>query len=368
MTDPQLSARFKLISKRVQQKLNLAALTGLPAPPGKFQNMEEAKWCSLKSLCGEHNIEPTSAAISFGRHSNCGWVTEDRRVSSRHCEIVYNKDASCVNTAITCIDTSTNGVYVNRIKVGKEKSTILHSGDEIALVLDEPALTFTFTDKRHTEQDAAIDEEVEQCDETQKIEFNDLLEAPQRTGSPSKIDAQITCGICFNILYKCVTLVPCMHNFCGPCMRSWSDKSGHATCPHCRGDASHIRRNHAMVGIVEAFLRENPGRGPTPDELAELALRPDMPQTSLGKRRRGGREAEARSDDVEEEGDEGDEEDEHDSEADESDDDDEEEEEEDQEEEESDDDDDDGEEEEEAIPALEESGDSAEASKMEEVD
>ncbi len=187
-----------------------------------------------------HTIEPTSAAISFGRHKSCVWVTEDRRVSSRHCEIVFNKDASCFDTAITCVDTSTNGVYINKAKVGNGKSTILHSGDEIALVLDEPALTFKFTDNRDPEQGAVIDE-VEQCDATLKIESNDPVEAPQRTGSPSRIDAQITCGICFNILYKCVTLVPCMHNFCGPCMRSWSDTSGHATCPQCRGDASHIR-------------------------------------------------------------------------------------------------------------------------------
>ena len=52
----------------------------------------------------------------------------DRRISSRHCEIFI--DDEC-----TLKDTSTNGTFLNRKKIGKGNTVNFYHGDEIALIL-----------------------------------------------------------------------------------------------------------------------------------------------------------------------------------------------------------------------------------------
>lgn len=36
-----------------------------------------------------------------------------------------------------------------------------------------------------------------------------------------RLEANMICGICHDIMYKCVSLVPCLHSFCGPCYSGW---------------------------------------------------------------------------------------------------------------------------------------------------
>ena len=66
---------------------------------------------------------------TLGRDAKASVTIRDRRISSRHCEILIGED--------TCVlkDTSTNGTFLNRKKIGKGKVVTFHHGDEIALVL-----------------------------------------------------------------------------------------------------------------------------------------------------------------------------------------------------------------------------------------
>ena len=39
------------------------------------------------------------------------------------------------------------------------------------------------------------------------------------------------CSICYQVLYKAVSVMPCMHTFCGGCLSDWFKKQ--KECPNC---------------------------------------------------------------------------------------------------------------------------------------
>jgi E3 ubiquitin-protein ligase CHFR len=47
-----------------------------------------------------------------------------------------------------------------------------------------------------------------------------------------KLKDELTCNICFEIYHKPVSMIPCLHSFCGGCLSDWIKKS--KECPFCR--------------------------------------------------------------------------------------------------------------------------------------
>ncbi|KAJ3188230.1 hypothetical protein HDU85_005380 [Gaertneriomyces sp. JEL0708] len=81
----------------------------------------------------------------------------------------------------------------------------------------------------------------------------------------------LLCGICHELLWQAVSLVPCMHTFCGGCYSDWCSVS--SDCPQCRTPPSLVSRNHTMNGVVEAFLRVHPDKARDPEDIEELQKR-----------------------------------------------------------------------------------------------
>src|ERR1700761_4669268 len=55
------------------------------------------------------------------------------------------------------------------------------------------------------------------------------------------LEREVTCFICTDILYQPLTLLDCLHTFCGSCLKEWfswqalqSTSSHPYTCPSCR--------------------------------------------------------------------------------------------------------------------------------------
>ena len=61
---------------------------------------------------------------------------------------------------------------------------------------------------------------------------------------------QFDCGICYDTMHQPISLMPCLHNFCGGCFSDWMDK-GHKDCPHCRMDVNEVRANAMMNSLIE---------------------------------------------------------------------------------------------------------------------
>ena len=49
----------------------------------------------------------------------------------------------------------------------------------------------------------------------------------------SKLDPNLICGICANVLEQAV-ITPCGHSFCKTCLETWLESSETDTCPTCR--------------------------------------------------------------------------------------------------------------------------------------
>jgi len=67
---------------------------------------------------------------------------------------------------------------------------------------------------------------------------------------------ELTCNICLEIFYKPVSIIPCLHSFCGGCLSDWIKKS--KECPHCRKQGTQVQKSHNMQNMTELFIKENP--------------------------------------------------------------------------------------------------------------
>lgn len=59
-----------------------------------------------------------------------------------------------------------------------------------------------------------------------------------------------------------------MHNFCQSCYSQWKKKN--EICPECRETVITFRRNHAIIQLVEAYLKTHPEKQRSLEEIKEL--------------------------------------------------------------------------------------------------
>ena len=59
-----------------------------------------------------------------------------------------------------------------------------------------------------------------------------------------------------------------MHSFCAGCYSEWMDKAD--DCPICRKKVKRISKNHIVNNIIEVYLRNNPDKKRSEEELKKL--------------------------------------------------------------------------------------------------
>ena len=57
------------------------------------------------------------------------------------------------------------------------------------------------------------------------------LKRPKIDETLEKLLESLNCGVCLEILYKPISLTPCLHNFCGGCYSEWMRNN--KDCPMC---------------------------------------------------------------------------------------------------------------------------------------
>lgn len=79
--------------------------------------------------------------------------------------------------------------------------------------------------------------------------------------------------ICTDLLYQPLTLLDCLHTFCGACLKEWFAFQASAatsihpyTCPSCRASVRSTQPNATVTTLLDIFLKANPGRGKSDDE------------------------------------------------------------------------------------------------------
>jgi hypothetical protein len=82
-------------------------------------------------------------------------------------------------------------------------------------------------------------------------------------------------------MYQPLTLLDCLHTFCGSCLKEWFSwqatsavqarrKTNPYTCPSCRAEVRGTRPNATVTTLLDMFLTSNPGRGKSNAEKEEM--------------------------------------------------------------------------------------------------
>ncbi|KAI4250593.1 MAG: hypothetical protein L6R40_000193 [Gallowayella cf. fulva] len=101
---------------------------------------------------------------------------------------------------------------------------------------------------------------------------------------PGLLDLQkeLTCSICTEVLFQPLTLLDCLHTFCGSCLKEWfswqatqasASKPNPYTCPSCRASVRETRPNATVTTLLDMYLQANPGRRRSQEEQADLKAR-----------------------------------------------------------------------------------------------
>ncbi|KAG5302526.1 RING finger domain-containing protein [Histoplasma capsulatum G186AR] len=94
------------------------------------------------------------------------------------------------------------------------------------------------------------------------------------------LETELTCSICTDILYQPLTLLDCLHTFCGSCLKEWvswqeshppsSSRNIKFTCPSCRAVIRDTRHDAKVTTLLDLFLQSNPHRARGAGERKEL--------------------------------------------------------------------------------------------------
>ncbi|KAG2122839.1 kinase-like domain-containing protein [Suillus cothurnatus] len=76
-------------------------------------------------------------AASVGRAPDNDIILPGGKVSNKHCKITWDGKED-KNSAVTVLDTSSNGTWINGVKIGKDKTAVLKEGNEIAFGSPHP--------------------------------------------------------------------------------------------------------------------------------------------------------------------------------------------------------------------------------------
>ncbi|KAG1889963.1 kinase-like domain-containing protein [Suillus subluteus] len=76
-------------------------------------------------------------AASVGRAPDNDIILPGGKVSNKHCRITWDGKED-KNSAVTVLDTSSNGTWINGVKIGKDKTAVLKEGNEIAFGSPHP--------------------------------------------------------------------------------------------------------------------------------------------------------------------------------------------------------------------------------------
>ncbi|PYH49182.1 uncharacterized protein BP01DRAFT_412940 [Aspergillus saccharolyticus JOP 1030-1] len=96
------------------------------------------------------------------------------------------------------------------------------------------------------------------------------------------LEKELTCSICTDLLYQPLTLLNCLHTFCGSCLKEWfavqgtrsrPSSSARFTCPSCRAAVRDTRPNATVTTLLDMVLTASPDRDKSAAEKEEIAHR-----------------------------------------------------------------------------------------------
>ncbi|KAJ4390476.1 hypothetical protein N0V85_007184 [Neurospora sp. IMI 360204] len=120
-----------------------------------------------------------------------------------------------------------------------------------------------------------------------------MMETPtsssiKKAAASVNLESELTCSICTDLLYQPLTLLDCLHTFCGACLKEWfasqayraetsplpppppSEQHKVFTCPACRDPVRDTKHDARVATLLEMFLAMNPERTRPEEERKEM--------------------------------------------------------------------------------------------------
>uniref|UniRef100_A0AAY4C0K3 E3 ubiquitin-protein ligase CHFR n=1 Tax=Denticeps clupeoides TaxID=299321 RepID=A0AAY4C0K3_9TELE len=248
---------------------------------------------------------------TVGRRKGCDLSFPcNKLVSGDHCRIVQDE----LSGEVWLEDMSTNGTVINMSKLVKKQKHFLQNGDVIYFVYrkNEPEQKSSSSISQNTLSGSAVEPVISAgllCAYLVSFPFcfplkasdefdcshsksSDGASVPKQLGvielvrkdkgeniKTDKMEESLTCIICQDLLYDCVSLQPCMHTFCAACYSGWMERS--SLCPTCRCPVERIRKNHILNNLVEAYLQQHPEKCRSEEDLKSMDSRNKITQDML---------------------------------------------------------------------------------------
>jgi len=250
--------------------LSLVSLNSKTAP--SF-DLVRGSMAVLQELPSSVASQARTVRVSCGRDASNTIVLSDSRVSSVHFSLRV-KAARGGLVALELQDQSSNGTLVNGRRVGKGRRVPLSIGDKVIVLPasqvghESEAGYLLLHDVRGARcLGAQLLGLSGRLDETAALTLKpgDFSEAPLLS---RVLEPELQCHVCCEALYNCLTVVPCGHNFCAPCLLRWRRSS--PNCPECRTEMQQAVRNTAVDKVVETFRQAHPEAARNDADLKRL--------------------------------------------------------------------------------------------------
>lgn len=272
-----------------QQLLDESGIVPLPASGIELRGAAAAAASSSSSPNSSNN----TIIVGRGNELKIPFRIDCGRLSNAHAKFKIEfqtfSDGSVV-PRVCVIDTSTNGVWLNGQRLPKNEPHQLKDGDVVCLLKPQPGqiyFPFVFSQKQQQQQ--------HHRDAISTSAFTvsgitDLLSS-SNTNEKQKNDfiSEITCSICMGTYTQPTCVMPCLHTFCGPCVRRFvaeslkrsataaaigggGDKSGKVKvrCPDCRGAIAGHSVNHKVQSLIQQVTAANAEYKRDGDDIVEL--------------------------------------------------------------------------------------------------
>lgn len=211
------------------------------------------------------------AAVSCGRCASNTIVLEDPRVSLRHFAIRIEWGSGCEGPCLELVDESSNGTWLNDRLVGKDSRVPLALGDRI----------FVLPAARVGQRDAAgyFVAAVPTPALAAWACGSECAAAAQQLGLARELVDTVRCRLCAETpVHRCLTTVPCGHNFDLGCLVAWRLRSD--SCPECGEAVQQAVRNRGVDSVAETFLRMRPEASREPSTVRLLDAVERAPEAS----------------------------------------------------------------------------------------
>ncbi|KAI9342792.1 hypothetical protein DFJ73DRAFT_842391 [Zopfochytrium polystomum] len=254
---------------------------GGSARSGELEAAEQKRTWSLADSKGKVVFNATvpkapipaghTDAVTIGRNIDCKVPVESSKVSKNHCVILWTAAADAERDYPNAVveDSSSNGTFVNGVKVGRGNSAEIKNGDVLSLGKSDDAPKYTFS----IQDPSSAGNEPTASPRKRKLESDAEEASKSKKHSPEKeetraLESSLTCPICHDLFHVPVSAMPCLHSFCGGCISDWVARS--RECPQCRLKIRTISRNHQLKSVVDIFLKSHPEKARDDEDIADL--------------------------------------------------------------------------------------------------